>query len=119
MFVLSLLQDVVKVDPESFLKDHEWTILLTLNRKYANKVLSGVGLCVKVFDVVEIGEFALLPGEGNAHCTVQFRMVVFRPFIGEVLVGKVKSSTREGVQVSLGFFEDIFIAAEFLQSPSA
>ena len=29
---------------------------------------------------------------------VKFRYVVFRPFIDEVLVGKIKSSSSDGVQ---------------------
>lgn len=48
---------------------------------------------------------------------VKFRYVVFRPFIGETLVGKIRSCSREGVHVSLGFFDDILIAPGFLLEP--
>ena len=46
-----------------------------------------------------------------------FRLLVFRPFVDEVLVGKIKCCTREGVYLSLGFFDDILIPPEALQHP--
>ncbi|CAG2111296.1 unnamed protein product, partial [Medioppia subpectinata] len=47
-----------------------------------------------------------------------FRFVVFRPFIGEVIVGKIRSCSRDGVLVSLGFFDDILIPPHYLQDNS-
>jgi DNA-directed RNA polymerase III subunit RPC8 len=40
---------------------------------------------------------------------VTFRLIVFRPFIGEVLSGKVLSQSPLGIRVSMGFFDDITI----------
>lgn len=47
-----------------------------------------------------------------------FRYIVFRPEIGSLLSGKIKSCTREGIFVTLGFFDDIFIPKDELQHPS-
>jgi DNA-directed RNA polymerase subunit E'/Rpb7 len=41
--------------------------------------------------------------------------VVFRPFVGEVMVGKIRACTKEGIQVSLEFFDDIIIPSYSLQ----
>ena len=60
----------------------------------------------------------LFIGDGSSHTRVKFRMLVFRPDLEEVLVGKIKSCSKEGVQVSLEFFDDILIPAESLQHPS-
>ena len=65
---------------------------------------------------------------------VTFRLLVFRPQQDEVITGKIKSCSRcllivhngeknrsffrEGVTVSLGFFDDILIQADALQHPS-
>jgi DNA-directed RNA polymerase III subunit RPC8 len=43
---------------------------------------------------------------------------VFRPEIGSLLTGKIKSCSREGIYVTLGFFDDIFIPKDELQHPS-
>lgn len=45
-------------------------------------------------------------------------MLVFRPDIEEVLVGKIKNCSKEGVQVSLEFFDDILIPSDSLQHPA-
>jgi DNA-directed RNA polymerase III subunit RPC8 len=49
-------------------------------------------------------------------CVVKFRLIVFRPFVGEVLVGRIRSCSEEGISVSLTFFDDIFIPAHCLQT---
>ena len=48
-----------------------------------------------------------------------FRLVIFRPFANEVLVGRIASSTSESIRVSMGFFDDIYIPPHLLPSPSA
>ncbi|KAJ3308854.1 DNA-directed RNA polymerase III subunit RPC8 [Blyttiomyces sp. JEL0837] len=42
-------------------------------------------------------------------------MIVFRPFIGEILVGKVANSSKEGLKISLDFFDDIIVPQQFLK----
>lgn len=44
--------------------------------------------------------------------------MVFRPFVGEVLVGRVAQSSEGGLRVSLGFFDDIIVPSFLLQTPS-
>ncbi|KAK9764442.1 DNA-directed RNA polymerase III complex subunit Rpc25, variant 2 [Basidiobolus ranarum] len=51
----------------------------------------------------------------NLYMLVKFRLVVFRPFLGEVITGKIRSCSAEGVSVSLGFFDDILIPSALLQ----
>lgn len=41
-----------------------------------------------------------------------------RPFIEEILIGKVKSSSSDGAVLTTGFFEDIFVPAANMQNPS-
>lgn len=45
-------------------------------------------------------------------------MIVFRPFIGEIIVGKVKLSSEEGLQVSVGFFDQIWIPSISIIQPT-
>ncbi len=49
---------------------------------------------------------------------VTFRLMVFRPFVGEVLVGRVSQCAEGGLRVSLGFFDDIVVPSYLLQTPS-
>jgi len=118
MFVLSEMKDVVQTKPFNFIHNLKNTLEFGLNKKFANKVVHNVGLCIALFDIIEIGDSYILPGNGASHTPVTFRFIVFRPFIDEILTGKIKQCAREGVYVSLGFFDDILIPQEYLQQKS-
>jgi DNA-directed RNA polymerase subunit E'/Rpb7 len=45
-----------------------------------------------------MGDSYVYPGEGSAHIKVQFRLVIFKPFVGEVIQGTVIDSNEEGLQ---------------------
>lgn len=86
--------------------------------KLANRVLHNTGLCIVLFDIVSVGDSFILPGDGASHTRVRFRYVVFRPLPDEILVGRVRGSSRDGVQLTLGFFDDIWVEPTALQYPS-
>lgn len=44
-------------------------------------------------------------------------MVVFRPFVGEIIEARVKASSAKGLTLCMNFFDDIFIPAEKLPEP--
>jgi DNA-directed RNA polymerase III subunit RPC8 len=118
MYVLAEMRDIVHVKPWQFDQDLRLVIEDELNKKYANKVVYELGMCIALFDIKKIEDSYVFPGDGSSHTRVTFRFVVFRPFIDEILVGKVKSCSKEGIYVSLTFFCDIFIPAGNLQKPN-
>lgn len=61
----------------------------------------------------------MLYGDGCLYHRAEFTLAVFRPFLGESIVGIVKSSSPAGIRVSLKFFDDIHIPVRALQYPSA
>uniref|UniRef100_A0A182MMY1 DNA-directed RNA polymerase III subunit RPC8 n=1 Tax=Anopheles culicifacies TaxID=139723 RepID=A0A182MMY1_9DIPT len=118
MFVLAELKDNVRIAPELFGLKLPEAIKDEINRKLANKVLLNVGLCIALKDIVKLGDSIILPGDGASHTEVNFRYIVFRPIIGDVITGKIRSCSREGVHITLGFFDDILIPPSALQHPS-
>ena len=109
MFVLSNLKDIVKVTPRKFAQDQLSIISTILDNKFANKVVVNLGLCISLFDVYQVEDAFILAGEGGYHIRAHFRFIVFRPFMNEIIVGRVKSSSSDGIHVTLGFFDDIII----------
>lgn len=66
-----------------------------------------------------MGDGVLVPGDGGSHHQAIFNVVVFRPFVEEVLVGTVTSCHEGGIDVSVGrFFERVFIPAYWMLNPS-
>ncbi|KAH0550196.1 DNA-directed RNA polymerase III subunit RPC8 [Cotesia glomerata] len=118
MFILTRFKDVVKISPKDFKGNFNEAIAKELNNKLSNKVFLNIGLCITLFDIEKIEESFIFPGDGSSHTKVVFRYVVFKPFKEEILIGKIRSCSEEGVVVSLGFFDDIIIPPSKLQSPS-
>ncbi|RUS88006.1 hypothetical protein EGW08_004284 [Elysia chlorotica] len=118
MFVLVKMKDTVRIPPNLFHLDTMDAIRESLNKKFANKVVYKVGLCIALWDVEKIEESFIFPGDGATHTIVHFRYVVFRPFVDEILIGRIKSCSKDGVHVTMGFFDDITIPSDSLQHPS-
>ncbi|CRL07470.1 CLUMA_CG020438, isoform A [Clunio marinus] len=118
MFVLAELKSTVKVHPSLFSKGLSDVAKFELNKKLANKVLHKIGLMISFREVVSFQDSSILPVDGSSHTDVIFRYIVFRPEIGSLLTGKIKSCARDGIYVTLGFFDDIFIPKDELQHPS-
>ncbi|KAI4089049.1 MAG: hypothetical protein LQ344_005620 [Seirophora lacunosa] len=45
---------------------------------------------------------------------VEFRIVVFRPFKGEIIAGKISSASEDGMKIALDFFDEIFVPGGLL-----
>ena len=117
MFQLIELRNNVGIRPSLFKLEQSRAIKEILNTKLANKVLYPHGLCVALHDILHIGDSFAFPGESGSYTSVLFRYIVFKPFEEEVLLGKVRRSSPEGLWVTLGFFEDVFIPEVYLQAP--
>ncbi|CAM9208006.1 unnamed protein product [Ectocarpus sp. 12 AP-2014] len=135
MFVLATIKDTVKVAPSKFSGDALDVLTAQIEAKFADRVIANVGLCICLHSYESIGDPYVYPSDGAAHykasgprallfpkrppdSLVRFRMLVFRPFVGEILIGKVSSCTKQGIKVSLDFFENASIPKDLLQSPS-
>lgn len=118
MFILVEMKNVTRITPDMFNIKLNDAIASELNVKLANKVVLNVGLCIALFDILKLEESFIIPGDGASHTRVKFRYIVFRPFVEEILVGKIRSCSQEGVHVTLGFFDDVLIPPSALQHPS-
>ncbi len=70
-------------------KPTEVAVLAELERTFIDKVVPDLGLVVTLYDICDIGEGMIYHSEGAAHYIVSFRVVVFRPFVEETLLGTI------------------------------
>jgi DNA-directed RNA polymerase III subunit RPC8 len=116
MFVLSIIEDLVRVPPAAFALPRHEAIEDQLNKKYSYRILHNVGLCIKLYDIQSISDAVVHAcQDGSYQCKVEFRMVVFRPLKGQVLLGLIKECDQQkGIRISLEFFDDIYIPPAYL-----
>ncbi|XP_006798033.1 DNA-directed RNA polymerase III subunit RPC8 isoform X2 [Neolamprologus brichardi] len=101
MFVLVEMVDTVRIPPWNFHRQLNEAVAEELNKKLANKVVYNVGLCICLYDITKLEDSYIFPGDGASHTKVHFRYVVFHPFLDEILIGKIKYCSQEGVYESL------------------
>lgn len=115
MFILTKVNDLVRIPPDQFHRDTISAVTHQLNNKFSNKIIPHIGLCITIYDLLAVNEGQLKPGDGASYINVTFRALVFKPFVGEVITGWISQCTAEGIKVSLlGLFDDIFIPQKML-----
>lgn len=85
------------------------------------KVIQKIGLCVSFYDLLESSDGLIGHGTGLVNVNgmlvqessqplclrlstetnlpiVKFRLIVFRPFKGEIMLGKISSGTEQGIK---------------------
>lgn len=120
MFQIVALSDgAVKIPPANLGKSTLEAVTQELESLYVDKVLAECGgLCVTLYEITKISGGAVLPGEGCVCFEVEFKLVLFKPFAGEILEGTLETADASGARVSIGFFGDIFIPPQNMQEPS-
>jgi len=88
MFVLYNFEDTIRVAPGEFGGDLGRVLQRLVDRKYSNKVVPNVGLCLFLRRFTSIGEGFVFPGDGAMHFDCKFQMVNFRPHPHEVIHGR-------------------------------
>ena len=106
------------MQPQDLCKAPLEAVTEVLQQRFLDKVVPYLGLVVSLYDVQHVEGGFVYPNDGAAFFNVHFRAVVFRPFVGEVMEGKLKSCNKEGLRVGLDFFNDVVIPEHALQDPS-
>ncbi|CAJ1923877.1 unnamed protein product [Cylindrotheca closterium] len=119
MFVVVTLVDTIRIPANNLKLPTMVALHNEIDLKYPNRVLMDTGLVISRYkDILKISNGLCVPGDGGCHHECLFQLIVFRPFVEEVCTGTIVKSTPEGIQVSLGFFQDIFIPAYWMLRPS-
>lgn len=105
------ISDLIQIAPQDFEKRSAQAIEDNINAKYSDKVIHKIGLCVCLYDIISTSDGLIGHGTGIVNVNVDFRLVVFRPFKGEILQGRIVGCSDFGIKISLDFFDDVFVPA--------
>lgn len=103
MYVSLTIKDTVKVACHLMRSNIAEATTDQIHRKYSNRVLRGEGICVAVIRVVQLGTPYIHPTKGAVTVRVTFEVLVFKPFLFEILMATVHSCDASGIVLSLGF----------------
>ena len=72
-------------------------------------MIQKVGLCICFYDLLTASDGLIGNGTGEINIKCTFRLIVFRPFRGEILEGTISESSPAGLRLHLEFFDDITV----------
>jgi DNA-directed RNA polymerase subunit E' len=102
MFYVIDVNDYVRVEPRLFGLDTQTAIEEQLQITYENYHDEEIGEVIAVISVANIGEGVIIPGDGAAYYQADFKLLVWRPELQELVHGVIDEITNFGAFINLG-----------------
>ena len=102
MYLMSKIEDTVRVPPTLFDEPLEEVAFELLNENYVGKIDKKMGIMVTVKEVEDIGVGRVIMGDGAAYHDVKFTALFFKPELQEIIEGEVIEITEFGAFVRMG-----------------
>jgi len=96
------IEDTFKIDPIHFGSDIDEVAKEVLQAKYEGTIDKDMGLIVAVFNIRDVGDGLVYPGDPATHHNVKFDILTYMPIVDEVVVGEVTELAEFGAFVRIG-----------------
>jgi len=96
------IEDTFKIDPTHFGSEIEEIARDVLQAKYEGTIDKDLGLIVAVFNIRNIGDGIVYPGDPATHHSVEFDILAYMPMVDEIVVGEVSELAEFGAFVRIG-----------------
>ncbi len=102
MFYKALIKDHIRVPPRLFNLPTEQAVLEMVKDRYEGFISKDLGIVVGVLGVNEIKDGIIIPGDGAPYYESSFELLVFRPELQEVFLGKIRDIADFGAFLNIG-----------------
>ncbi|MEK6875427.1 MAG: DNA-directed RNA polymerase [Nanoarchaeota archaeon] len=105
MFYLAEVEDHVRVEPKLFGFPTVEAVDKQLRETYTDYYDKELGKVVAVIEVLSVGEGVLIPGDGAAYYKSNFKLLIWKPELQEIIYGVVSEITTFGAFIDLGVMQ--------------
>jgi DNA-directed RNA polymerase subunit E' len=102
MYKIFEVKDKIRVAPDKFGMQLEDAVKASLEDKLEGSIEKNLGVILSVNLIQNIGEGAILPGDGAIHYPVEFSVLTYVPEQHELVKGEVIDVTEFGVFLRVG-----------------
>ena len=102
MFYLVDVEDHIRVKPKLFGLPTKDAVEAQLKETYSEHFDKELGIVVAVAGVNKIQEGIIIPGDGAAYYKSNFRLVIWKPEMQELVFGTIEEITNFGAFINLG-----------------
>ena len=101
------IKDTISIPPSYFGEDLNKVATDLLRQKYERKLDKDMGIVLAVYNVRDISDGYLLPGDPSTHHNLTFDALTFKLEVEEVVVGEVSELVEFGCFVRVGPLEGL------------
>jgi len=105
MFYIIDIGDYVRVEPRLFGLDTKTAVEEQLQKTYETYHDEEMGEVIGVVSVGSVGEGVIIPGDGAAYYNSEFRLLVWKPEMNELVYGTISEITNFGAFINLGVMQ--------------
>lgn len=105
MFYKVVVNDHVRVLPSLLGMDINEAIVKQVKKKYDGYISKDLGIVIDVCGVRDINEGIIIPGDCAPHYETQFELLIYRPEMQEVVIGRIKDIADFGAFLTIGPIE--------------
>lgn len=105
MFYKTEVQDHIRVPPDLFNLPKEEAIIKRIKKDYEGYISKDMGIVIDVAGVKTIGEGVVIAGDGASYYDTTFELLIYKPEMQEVGLGRIKDIADFGAFISLGPIE--------------
>lgn len=102
MYYIYSVKDRFKLPPESLGEDIESIATRVVRRKYEGTVDKDAGVIVAIFNIRNVSDGVLYPGDPATHHDVEFDALTYMPNVEEIVNGEVTEIAEFGAFVRIG-----------------
>jgi len=102
MFYLVEVEDHVRVEPKHFGLETRKAVEKQLNESYVGNVSKELGNVISVISVDGVDDGVLIPGDGAAFYKSQFKLLVWKPELHELVYGTIAEIANFGAFIQMG-----------------
>ncbi|MFA5019860.1 MAG: DNA-directed RNA polymerase [Candidatus Pacearchaeota archaeon] len=102
MYYLIDVEDYIRVEPKLFGLPTKKAVEQQLKETYLNYFDKELGSVVAVAGVKDVDEGVIIPGDGAVYYKSQFKLIVWKPEMQELVYGTISEITNFGAFIDLG-----------------
>ena len=102
MFKILTVKDEVRVPPIKFDLELDRAVKESLQDQIEGKINADIGVFLVVTDILSVGDGKIIPEDGAIYYPVDYKILIYKPELNEIVTGEVVDVTEFGAFTRIG-----------------
>jgi len=102
VFKILNVKDEVRVPPVKFDLELDDAVKESLQDQIEGKINADIGVFLVVTDILSVGDGKIIPEDGAIYYPVEFKVLIYKPELNEIVTGEVVDVTEFGAFTRIG-----------------